>query len=390
MKTFNIKKKFLFTFFFIFLLFFLIEISLRILKIEYPIFQQHDPIRGFSLLPNASGTWRREGEGFVRINSDGLRDIEHNIKKKENTLRIAILGDSFAEARSIDITDTFWFKLKKNLNNCNNFHNNKTIEIINFGVSEYGTTQQYLTLKNNVWKYNPDLVLLAFYSENDVADNYRELSKKKYRPYFLFQNGEKFKIDTGFLDSKPYKILSSYYGQLFIKISQYSRISQLIREAYVQSYFKKKQKESNRDNNKLTLVSSSLYNPTNQLWKNAWNVTEKIIIMIDKEVKKRNKDFILVSLSNPIQVNPDLDKYLNFKEKNKIFNIFYPETRLKKLSKKNSFDYISLSKKMRKKALKENIYFHGFNNTKLGTGHWNIQGHSTASKIIASEICKLY
>ena len=103
-------------------------------------------------MENSSGTWRREGKGKVRINSDGLRDIEHDLIKPNNSIRIAVLGDSFAEARSVNINETFWFKLKNNLEFCNNFHKNKKIEVINFGVTEYGTTQQHLTLKNNVWK----------------------------------------------------------------------------------------------------------------------------------------------------------------------------------------------------------------------------------------------
>ena len=109
------KKKIFFSFFFIILIILFLKIFLRIFKIEYPIFQTYDPVRGFSLLPNSSGIWRREGEGFVKINSNGLRDIEHKISKSKNTLRIAILGDSFVEARSINIEDTFWYKLKKNL-----------------------------------------------------------------------------------------------------------------------------------------------------------------------------------------------------------------------------------------------------------------------------------
>ena len=115
MKKIGFKKKLFFFSFFLFIIFFSIEIFLRIANIEYPIFQKSDPIRGFSLAPNSSGTWRREGEGKIRINSDGLRDIEHQLKKPVNTLRIAILGDSFAEARSINLEDTFWFKLKDNL-----------------------------------------------------------------------------------------------------------------------------------------------------------------------------------------------------------------------------------------------------------------------------------
>ena len=109
--------------------------------------------RGFSLLPNSEGVWSRE-KGAVKINSDGLRDYEHTLEKPSNTIRIAILGDSYAEARSVNIKDTFWFKLNKNLESCKSFRKGKKIEILNFGVSEYGTTQQYLTLKNYVWKYD--------------------------------------------------------------------------------------------------------------------------------------------------------------------------------------------------------------------------------------------
>ena len=98
----------------------LFEIFLRLAKIEHPIFQKHDYIVGFSLRPNASGNWYKEGNSFVKINSDGLRDIERNIKKNKNTLRIALLGDSFAEDRSVNLENTFWYLMQKKLNNCKN------------------------------------------------------------------------------------------------------------------------------------------------------------------------------------------------------------------------------------------------------------------------------
>ena len=177
-------KKISFIFILIFFLFFFIEIILRIFNVEYPIFQRHDSIRGFSLLPNSSGTWTREGKGEININKDGLRDINHEITKSKNSIRIAILGDSFAEARSVNLEETFWFKLKDDLGSCVNFHKGNEIEVINFGVSEYGTTQQYLTLKNNVWKYNPDIILLAFYSGNDISDNVKKFITKKISAIF--------------------------------------------------------------------------------------------------------------------------------------------------------------------------------------------------------------
>ena len=95
-----------------------------------------------------------------------------------------------------------------------------------------------MTLKNHVWKYNPDLILLAFYSGNDISDNLKILSTKKYRPYFEFEGDNIKNIDKDYLKSKPYKILSSFYGQVFIKLSQYSRIAQLFRVPMFKCIFK--------------------------------------------------------------------------------------------------------------------------------------------------------
>lgn len=390
MKKISIKKKIIFSFIFLFLITLTIEIFLRIINIEYPIFQRHDSVRGFSLLPNSEGIWSREGKGKVKINSDGLRDYEHTIDKPSNTIRIAVLGDSYAEARSVNIKDTFWFKLSKYLESCKSFHKGKKIEVLNFGVSEYGTTQQYLTLKNHVWKYNPDLVLLAFYSGNDISDNLKILSTKKYRPYFEFEGDNIKSIDKDYLNSKPYKILSSSYGQFFIKLSQYSRIAQLFRELYVQMYFASKRRSNSHLTEKINEPKAGLYNPINESWSKAWITTEKIIKLINKNVEEKGKELVLVSLTNPIQVYPSESYLKEYKKKNNIDNIFYPEIRLNKFSKKNSIKLILTSQIMREEALEKNIFFHGFDNTKLGTGHWNVLGHDFASKIISKGICKFY
>ena len=63
--------------------FVLTEIYMRFAKIEYPIFQTYDFHRGFSLRPNASGVWIREGNAHVKINSKGLRDKEYEHHKRK-------------------------------------------------------------------------------------------------------------------------------------------------------------------------------------------------------------------------------------------------------------------------------------------------------------------
>ena len=163
----------------------LAEISLRVIGYTFPEFYVTDSSRGYALRPGVSGWYRKENDVFVRINSDGLRDLEHTKTKPPDTIRIAVVGDSYAEALQVPLESTFWFVLSKSLNSCS--ANQKHIEVINFGVSGYGTAQELLTLREHVWEYSPDIVLLAVTTNNDISDNSEVLKKARDVPYFVYQ-----------------------------------------------------------------------------------------------------------------------------------------------------------------------------------------------------------
>src|ERR1700704_4481560 len=121
------------------------EIALRVAGYSYPEFYALDQSRGYALRPRAEGWYRKEGEAYVRINSDGLRDQEHSLTKPPGTIRIAVLGDSYPEALSVGMDEAFWWVMGRKLQECNAFPGKK-IEVLNFGVSGYGTAQELLTL----------------------------------------------------------------------------------------------------------------------------------------------------------------------------------------------------------------------------------------------------
>src|SRR5437763_13084370 len=154
----------------------LVEIGLRLIGFSYPEFYGADARRGYSLRPGMEGWYRKEGESYVRINSDGLRDREHAKAKPPNTIRIAVLGDSFVEALQVPYEQSFCAMLEQQLNSCPAAAGRK-FEVINFGVSGYGTAQELITQRNNVWQYSPDIVLLAVTTNNDITDNSREFKK---------------------------------------------------------------------------------------------------------------------------------------------------------------------------------------------------------------------
>jgi hypothetical protein len=379
----------------LFLSFCLVELYMRVAKIEYPIFQNFDRERGFSLRPNASGWWTREGKAFVKINSEGLRDVEHNKTKDSKSIRIAVLGDSFTEARPISLDKTFWKLTEKKLNRCIP-ESYKNITVINFGVTEYSTAQELITLRNNVWEYEPDIILLAFYSGNDITDNSKKLSRKNYRPFFNYKNNN-LELDNSFRETKSYKLLSSFKGQLVITLSSYSRVVQLLKEVYLNFSVKKKYHTNIKNIDKSILEEygaayQQLYNPSSPEWVEAWKLTEDIILMMNKEVKNKQKEFIVITLSNSRQVHPSKEYRHDFMKSLNINDLFYPDNRIKNLGKKNNFLVFNLAKPMQSYAEKNNIFLHGFENSVeewkgKGEGHWNSEGHFVASQIISDKIC---
>jgi hypothetical protein len=167
----------------------LCETGLRLAGIEYPHFYVFEPVAGTGMRPGIKGYWLREGGGYVSVNRDGWRGREHALAKPPNTLRIALLGDSFAEALQVNQDEAFGAVMEKALQGCGNLRG-RQVEVLNFGVAGYGTAQELLTLEHRVWQYAPDIVLLAFTSGNDVADNSPALNHKEHAPFFVLKDGK--------------------------------------------------------------------------------------------------------------------------------------------------------------------------------------------------------
>src|ERR1044072_3651772 len=181
----------------------LTEVFLRVIGYSAPLFYEPDYYRGVTLRSNIAGTYQREGRNYVSINSAGLRDREHPLAKTPHTIRIALLGDSYSEALQVPLEQTFWWQLQQKLEACDQFKG-KHVEIINFGVSGYGTAQELIALRQQVWQYSPDMVMLLMTTNNDISDNVRSLKKTEQVPYFYYQ-GDQLVEDDSFRNSAQHR-----------------------------------------------------------------------------------------------------------------------------------------------------------------------------------------
>jgi hypothetical protein len=373
------------------------EIGLRVARVEgYPKigdfadsaptgFHTSDPNLGWKLKPGVSGEWKGEGSSFVQVNSEGLRDREHTKAKPPNTLRVAVLGDSFTEAIHVPVEQTFWSKLERKLGNCEAVKGRKNVEVINFGVQGYGTAQELIMLRKKVWDYNPDIVVLAFFIGNDVINNSPKLEYDLYRPFFAYDASGKLVPDMSFRNRAPIdrnERAVSFVDRMPSLIVNNSRILQVIKKVDLE----RKKRDLSEDFTALSI--QNLKEPQNADWQEAWRVTEGLIVTMRNEVVQKNADFLVVTIGDPIQVGPDAERRKNFMRKNNIQDLFYPDRRLEKLGAREGFRVLNLSEQIQGYTEKYQVCAHGFENSVPCGGHWNELGHRLASILINRNLCE--
>jgi hypothetical protein len=372
------------------------EAALRVAGFSFQSFDMPDPERGMALRPGAEGWWRREGEAYIRINSEGLRDAEHAKPKPPGTLRIAVLGDSYPEALQLPMEDAFWSVMGRRLSGCGAFGGRK-IEVLNFGVSGYQTAQELVTLRRHVWDYSPDIVLLAVTTANDIRDNSPRLAQYPYAPFGMYRDGA-LVIDNSRLEGRnkslSFRLQQSALGNLYYWLRDHSRVMQLfykvgftLRNALSKAQIKKEEKDGAPDYEEAGIDNKVYREPDDPAWEDAWQVTEGLITLMRDEVKAKGAGFFVVTLSNSIQVNPNRAARQDYMNGLGVDDLFYPERRIRALGERSDIPVLSLAFALEDYADRTGVYLHGYGEH-LGKGHWNANGHRVAGELIAQKLCE--
>ena len=142
---------------------------------------QYDDVLGWSGIPNTKVQISHpEFNITVSTNSHGLRDREYSYQRNHKK-RMLVLGDSFTWGYGVEDDERFTDVLENSLNNW---------EIINAGVSGYGTDQELLYYTSEGYKYNADIVVLLFFY-NDYENNFSSEQYRYNKPQFLFTDKAK-------------------------------------------------------------------------------------------------------------------------------------------------------------------------------------------------------
>jgi hypothetical protein len=349
-------------------------------------FHAFDRARGWTLRPGLSGRQDREGHAQVEINADGLRGPRAAPEKPSNVLRVAVLGDSFIEAFHVPYEKNLCPLIKDELQVCPRL-GGRPVEVLNFGVSGYGTAQELLTLRGEVWRYAPDIVVLAVYSRNDLSDNMPDLrtppyfSERRCRPHFVERDGRLELV-------RPYE--GRGFLPFFCRFNFAARRLSLVRLLGSSAEAAARLRRRGEDRGQLSEpgAESMIYAPPgDDPARRAWALTERLIATVAREVRSKGARFLVLVVDNPEQVYPDPEYRRRYLQLAGGTDIFYPNRRLAALGEKEGFDVLEAAPAMQLAADHGRLFFHGFDNTAPGTGHWNERGHAFVGRMIARALC---
>ena len=373
------------------------EILLRTLyvgSLQLPTYTQVDllrvphPLKGWDLNPDASAMLVASTyTSMVNINSQGLRDVEHEPGPSPN-FRIVVLGDSYMDAYQLPMSGIFSRRLEHELRDYD-------VEVINLGVGGYGLAQSYLSLVEKGRRYEPDMVLLAMSPLNDVRNSSAELQR-------LFV-GEK---DMTYV-LRPYPSFNQA-GEVEIAAPQPTLTTMARRARYQRERESKRRPWWTRSLTTRLLAAqvARLINvpppipedplvahhplfrpeglpssdPTGTLWRDAERITRQMVLEIARVTGEGNAVFGVVVIPERVQVDPQFRSLVLRNPSPSSIDIGRPNRQFAGFAEANDIWLMDLLTIFLKQPSAPSLY--------IGAAdfHWSRAGHQLAASEVARSV----
>jgi len=167
-------------------------------ELVYKGLYQPDALLGWSMKTSLSVN--KDGLTFTS-NQQGFRSL-HNFANDPDKYQIMIVGDSFTFGDEISDEITWPHLLEAK---------NKKLNVLNMGGSGYGPDQMLLVLQQQAPRYKPDLIIVAFISDdlNRSMIGFRDFKKPKFE---LQKNALTLKnVPIGSVDEVAAEVRSAAY-----------------------------------------------------------------------------------------------------------------------------------------------------------------------------------
>jgi hypothetical protein len=301
----------------------------------------------------------------LRFNRDGFRGPDVPYDTPAGTRRIAVIGDSMTVVVATAEEKTMVADLERRLHAA---FPGEHWEVLNFGVSSASTGQELVLYRELVWRYQPDIVVLAFFVGNDLADNSRRLTGAR-RIYFDLD-------DDGGVRQLPYSAAASGLSKW---LNQHSRFYVWYRIVRTRS------RERMRELAGRLPSRFQVFNTAgNSDVDHAWELTRRLLAQFRDEVARRGARFVVAVLPTGPQIYDDLwaEVIDGAGDDARFFDQTYPERRLEGICGELDIPCVTMADAFREAAAgqaakDESRFFYG-----NGRAHFTDAGNRLAAEIL--------
>lgn len=331
-----------------------------------------------------------EFEGWFRTNSHGDPDPERSLGKPQGGYRVAVLGDSMVEAAQVPPEQRFTRLLEQALASAGGTDDRleqpvQTVEVLNFGVSGFGTAQEWLYYREHVRNFDPDLVLLFFLPGNDIKNNSFELEvRRSCRP----EVSPFYRLDAdrglALQNERFFPAVLARYRQADESLADRIRLVSLARRAAaaVRSGSLTTGRVAQLDQDACqTETTLELFDPEMQAgdpaWQEAWQVTGALLQQLAADVAQDGAEFQVVTLTGPWEVQPETRSLVLPEAEQAGYDWELPHRMADELITQLGLEYHSLLPAMNRAVQEDGLQVHFLYN-----GHYTPAGH----QVIAREL----
>lgn len=295
----------------------------------------------------------------VSFNSAGMRDREHTLDKPAGTFRILLLGDSFMEALQVPADSMLATLMERGLTQASG----RPVEVINGGVSGWGTDDALRYLTEYGLAYKPDLVVIAMTLHNDISDNLR-------RQWHTIKDGRLVNLNPPPMSWTDYKVT-----QLKAFIATRFQLYQLWRRV--------------RHGGEIQQVGKALNSHVVQLFRDpspekivlGWQLTDRLLAAIRDTTRAAGGQVAIVMLPLIYQLSDST--YANFVKQSRVpateMRMGKPQAMVKQMADSLGIPVVDLLPGFRQwTAERSDPLYLGWD------GHWNDAGHRLAADSVIS------
>lgn len=269
----------------------------------------------------------------IRTNSLGMRaDREYSFEKPPGVRRIVGLGDSFTIGYEVEVENCYLSRLERSLRD-----SGQAVEVLNLGVSGFGTAEELIMLRERGFKFDPDVVIVGYF-DNDIGDNTRS------QLFALKEDGSLIQRNSSYLPAvKAQDFLFSFAAYRFL--SENSHLLCFVREQASEIVQKRMRKKS--------AAVQSLTNDDES------KLTAALLDEIKRECDARGVRFYVLVIPSP-------DNTSNF-----------PQAFLKNVGPDNIIDM----RPVQAEPIQTQVLY-----WQKSDGHWNPSGHKLAAETLARRL----